>query len=59
MPIDNVCAPEFSNDVETQVIEGDIPDGLMALDIGPASVKLFADTLQGKNSCLERTYGCI
>ena len=47
MPIDNVCAPEFSNDVETQVIEGDIPDGLMALDIGPASVKLFADTLQG------------
>lgn len=47
LPIDNVCAPEFLNDVETQVIEGDIPDGLMALDIGPASVKLFADTLQG------------
>ncbi|MBO0430657.1 phosphoglycerate kinase [Enterococcus sp. DIV0660C] len=47
LPIDNVCAPEFSNDVETQVIEGDIPDGLMALDIGPASVKLFADTLKG------------
>lgn len=47
LPIDNVCAPEFSNDVETQVVEGDIPDGLMALDIGPASVKLFADTLQG------------
>ncbi|MBO1089626.1 phosphoglycerate kinase [Enterococcus hirae] len=47
LPIDNVCAPEFSNDVETQVIEGDIPEGLMALDIGPASVKLFADTLKG------------
>lgn len=47
LPIDNVCVPEFSNDVETQVIEGDIPEGLMALDIGPASVKLFADTLQG------------
>ncbi|EOS7788076.1 phosphoglycerate kinase [Enterococcus hirae] len=47
LPIDNVCAPEFSNDVETHVIEGDIPEGLMALDIGPASVKLFADTLQG------------
>lgn len=47
LPIDNVCAPEFSNDVETKVIEGDIPEGLMALDIGPASVKLFADTLQG------------
>ncbi|MEY8445037.1 phosphoglycerate kinase [Enterococcus ratti] len=47
LPIDNVCATEFSNDVETQVVEGDIPDNLMALDIGPASVKLFADTLQG------------
>ena len=47
LPIDNVCAPEFSNVVETQVVEGDIPEGLMALDIGPASVKLFADTLQG------------
>src|SRR5699024_9457535 len=50
LPIDNVCAPEFSNDVETQVIEGDIPEGLMALDIGPASVKLFADTLQGAHT---------
>ena len=47
LPIDNVCAPEFSNDVETQVSEGDIPEGLMAVDIGPAAVKLFADTLQG------------
>lgn len=47
LPIDNVCAPEFSNDAETTVVEGDIPDDLMALDIGPASVKLFADTLQG------------
>lgn len=47
LPIDNVCAPEFSNDAETKVIEGDIPEDLMALDIGPASVKLFADTLAG------------
>ncbi|MGG5359011.1 MULTISPECIES: phosphoglycerate kinase [unclassified Enterococcus] len=47
LPIDNVCAEEFSNDVKTEVIEGDIPENLMALDIGPASVKLFADTLNG------------
>lgn len=47
LPIDNVCAAEFSNDVPTEVIEGDIKDGVMALDIGPASVKLFADTLAG------------
>ncbi|MGX7162522.1 phosphoglycerate kinase [Enterococcus massiliensis] len=47
LPIDNVCATEFSNDVPTEVIEGDIADDVMALDIGPASVKLFADTLKG------------
>ncbi|MFV0561067.1 MAG: phosphoglycerate kinase [Enterococcus sp.] len=47
LPIDNVCAPEFSNDAETKVIEGDIPEDLMALDIGPKSVELFADTLKG------------
>ncbi|KAF1303440.1 MULTISPECIES: phosphoglycerate kinase [Enterococcus] len=46
LPIDNVCATEFSNDVPTEVIEGDIADDVMALDIGPASVKLFADTLK-------------
>ncbi|MFV0557911.1 MAG: phosphoglycerate kinase [Enterococcus sp.] len=47
LPIDNVCAAEFSNDVETTVIEGEIEGDVMALDIGPASVKLFADTLAG------------
>lgn len=47
LPIDNICAAEFSNDVETKTIEGEIVDDVMALDIGPASIALFAETLAG------------
>ena len=46
LPVDNVCAPEFNNDAPTEVFEGDIPDGYMALDIGPKSVALFKDVLK-------------
>lgn len=46
LPIDNVCAEKFDNDAPSKVIEGDIPDGYMALDIGPKSVKEFEDVLK-------------
>lgn len=45
LPIDSVCAAEFSNDVPTKVEEGDVSEGFMGLDIGPASIALFAETL--------------
>src|SRR5699024_11174333 len=44
--IDNVVAPEFKNDAPSEVVEGDIPEGQMALDIGPKSIELFKDTLK-------------
>lgn len=47
LPIDNVCADKFAADANTQVIEGSIPDGWMGLDIGPKSIELFKNTLQG------------
>ncbi len=47
LPIDNVCAAEFSNDVPVETIEGEIEGDVMALDIGPASIALFAETLAG------------
>lgn len=47
LPVDSVVAAEFSNDVPTEVVDQDIPDGMMALDIGPKSVQLFEDTLNG------------
>lgn len=47
LPIDSVTAAEFSNDVPTEVHEGNVPDGQMGLDIGPATIALFAETLAG------------
>ena len=45
-PIDIVCASEISDSAEGKVYDLDkIPDGMKGLDIGPASVKLFSDSL--------------
>lgn len=46
LPIDNVCAEKFDNDAPSKVVEGDIPDGYMALDIGPKSVEEFENVLK-------------
>ncbi|HLQ39432.1 MAG TPA: phosphoglycerate kinase [Tetragenococcus sp.] len=47
LPVDSVTTKEFSNDSPTEVHENGIPEDQMSLDIGPETVKLFADTLQG------------
>ena len=44
--VDAIATSEFSNDTPRDVISGNIPDGLMALDIGPETVKLFSGILQ-------------
>ena len=46
LPIDNVVADKFNNDADTKVVEGDIDDGLMALDIGPKSIEEFENVLK-------------
>ncbi|MCF6515700.1 phosphoglycerate kinase [Lactobacillus sp. S2-2] len=46
LPVDSVVAEKFSNDVEEKTVEGAIPDGYMALDIGPKSVETFEDVLK-------------
>ena len=43
LPTDHVVAAEFSKDAKTSIVSGDIPDGLMGLDIGPEQA--FADVL--------------
>jgi phosphoglycerate kinase len=46
LPVDVVCAPAFSADVETTVVPIDaIPDGQLGLDVGPRTVELFGSTL--------------
>ena len=48
LPIDAKMAHEFGNDVEITIAENDaFPADQMALDIGPASVELFAKELEG------------
>ncbi len=47
LPIDNVIATEFSNDAERKVVASDeIPADWEGLDIGPATVELFAKELE-------------
>ncbi|USS87792.1 phosphoglycerate kinase [Fructilactobacillus hinvesii] len=46
LPVDSVCADKFANDANTKVVDGSIPDGMMALDIGPKSIQLFEDVLK-------------
>ena len=47
LPVDNWCASEFSADAKPVPAEGDIPDGLMGMDIGPKSVEIFCAAVQG------------
>jgi phosphoglycerate kinase len=52
-PTDNLCADDFSNDANTQIVAtGEIPDGWEGLDIGPASAKLFAETIKKSKTVL-------
>jgi phosphoglycerate kinase len=46
LPIDNIVAKEFNNDVPSKDVEGNIPDGYMALDIGEKSIAEFKDVLK-------------
>ncbi len=47
LPLDTVCGKEFKEDTQTQVCEGQIPDGWQGLDIGPKTVTLFRDLVVG------------
>ncbi|MBP1589688.1 MAG: phosphoglycerate kinase [Kiritimatiellae bacterium] len=46
LPVDNVAADAFSAEAKTQVVGADIPEGWMALDIGPETVKLYASAIK-------------
>ena len=46
LPIDTVCADEFSNDAKTAtVLREEIPADMMGMDIGPESIKLFREEI--------------
>ncbi len=48
LPVDHVVADKFDASAATRTVgEKDIPDGWMALDIGPESAKVFAAEIKG------------
>ncbi|MFC6274920.1 phosphoglycerate kinase [Levilactobacillus tangyuanensis] len=46
LPVDSVVAEKFDNDADHKTVDGDVPDGYMALDIGPKSIAKFEDVLK-------------
>ena len=52
LPIDTVISDKFGEDGDIKVVDGDIPEGYMGLDIGPKSVELFKEALQGAKTVL-------
>lgn len=46
LPVDHVVADRFAADAKTQVTDVDIPDGLMALDIGPKTRDLYSSRIR-------------
>jgi len=46
LPIDNVVVEAIAPDAKSQICGEEIPEGLIAVDIGPKTVKLFADKLK-------------
>ena len=46
LPVDNIAADQFSAEAATKTVGNNIPDGWMALDIGPESAKLYAEAIK-------------
>lgn len=47
LPTDHIVASEFSNDVPTQNVAGDIPGGHMGLDIGEETAGTYREVIMG------------
>ena len=47
LPVDSICAAEFSKDAAPVEAGEDIPDDLMGMDIGPKTEELYAEAVKG------------
>jgi len=60
LPVDNVIADKFSNDANTEIVEGNIEDGWMSLDIGPKTIALYQDEIsKAKTVVWNGPMGCF
>jgi phosphoglycerate kinase len=46
LPVDNIAADKFDPEANTQIVGNDIPDGWMALDIGPKTTANYAAAIK-------------
>lgn len=60
LPIDNLAADKFDNDATIEVVGVDIPDGKLALDVGPETVKAYAaEIAKAKTIVWNGPMGCF
>lgn len=53
LPVDELAASEFSSNSKPVLVESmNIPDNLMGLDIGPKTIALFTEALQGAGTVI-------
>ncbi len=52
LPTDSVVASEISSNADSKTIEGSIPDDLMGLDIGPASISAFSNVIKNAKTII-------
>ena len=45
LPVDSVVAAKVSSAAEVRTVTGAIPEGLMGLDIGPATIRIYEDVI--------------
>ena len=60
LPCDNLAADKFANDAEIKTVENNIPDGWMALDIGPKTAAAYAEEIaKAKTIVWNGPMGCF
>jgi len=46
LPVDHIVVDNIAADAKAEVVQENIPDGKIAVDIGPKTIKLFEETLK-------------
>ncbi len=60
LPTDNLAADKFADDADIQVVGVEIPEGRMALDVGPETVKAYsAEIATAKTVVWNGPMGCF
>jgi len=60
LPTDNLAADKFANDANVQVVGVEIPEGRMALDIGPDTIRTYAaEIAKSKTILWNGPMGCF